>query len=384
VTTIDFGRARLRSNPRLRLVPFDLLPAHGQAFEGLGEDADCFGVLVPPEGSAVPLKSVSREAALLFMALREPACLPRLLASLFGIDPGERLQALILDGVFEVEQSGSFLSGPAAAGLFGDPQDSTARSRLGRLCDKAIAYAAALPGLTAHEVAMRLYLFNAVPPTPALHRRFDNDDRLLAFLLQGSDVAARLQSRWQRETPGEGWLMWRSATPPEATLYKLYVSPTLEHLPRVFASAVAAFSTVRCTRFKVGRGVYGVSRPDKLVAYFSSLDGLQRAAELIGESAAASTAQGVPFTAPIDPEGLLSWGMDPPRFEQVPAWQRYQSWRQWLTGRIAVYVLAAGEAGADAHSFVRRRLELDGVDPLTWNPDLAIWREPVGAELEAA
>ena len=46
---IDFGRARLRSNPRLRLVPLDLLPEHGQAFEGLGEDADCFGVLVPPE-----------------------------------------------------------------------------------------------------------------------------------------------------------------------------------------------------------------------------------------------------------------------------------------------------------------------------------------------
>src|ERR1700720_2712578 len=99
---IDFGRARLRSNPRLRLVPFDLLPAHGQAFEGLGEDADCFGVLVPPEGSAVPLQSVSREAALLSLALRDPACLPRLLANLFGIDPGERLQALILDGVFEV------------------------------------------------------------------------------------------------------------------------------------------------------------------------------------------------------------------------------------------------------------------------------------------
>ena len=266
---IDFGRARLRSNPRLRLVPLDLLPEHGQAFEGLGEDADCFGVLVPPEGSAVPVKSVSREAALLFMTLREPACLPRLLASLFGIDAGGRLRPLILDGVFEVEQSESFLSGPAAAGLFGDPHDSTACSRLGRLCDNAISYAAALPGLTAHEVATRLYLFNAAPPTPALHRRFADDDRLLAFLLEGGDVAARLQSHWRRETPGEGWLMWRSATPPEAVLYKLYVSPTLEHLPRVFASAVAAFSKVRCTRFKLGRGVYGVSRPDKLVAYFS-------------------------------------------------------------------------------------------------------------------
>ena len=79
----------------------------------------------------------------------------------------------------------------------------------------------------------------------------------------------------------------------------------------------------------------------------------------------------VPFTASIDSEGLLSWGMDPPRFEQVLAGQRYQSWRQWLTGRIAVYTLAAGEGGADVQSFVRSRIELDGIDSTTWSPNLA-------------
>jgi len=92
----------------------------------------------------------------------------------------------------------------------------------------------------------------------------------------------------------------------------------------------------------------------------------------------------VPFTAPIDSDGLLSWGMDPPRFEQVLQSQQLQSWRQWLTGRIAVYVLAGREAGTDVHSFIRNRIELDGVDPVSWTPNLAIWRGPVGTEQGAA
>ncbi len=105
---------------------------------------------------------------------------------------------------------------------------------------------------------------------------------------------------------------------------------------------------------------------------------------MIRRSAAGAVAQGVPFTAPIDSDGLLSWGMDPPRFEQVLQSQQLQSWRQWLTGRIAVYVLAGREAGTDVHSFIRNRIELDGVDPVSWTPNLAIWRGPVGTEQGAA
>jgi hypothetical protein len=384
VTTIDFGRVRLRANPHFRLVPYDLLPAQQPALQGLGEDPDFFGLLVPPEGSSLPAKSVSRDAALLFMALREPVCLPWLLERLFGAHVQERLRPLILDGVFEVEECGRFLSGPTAAACFGSPKEAASASQLGRLCNDAIGYAAALEQLTVHEVATRLYLFNAAPATPMIHRRFADDRQLMQFLCQDEELARDLRSRWNREVLGDAWLMWQRAVSNAESACKLYVSPTLEHLPRVFAAVVAVLSKVRCARFKVGRGGFGVTRSDKLVAYFGSLDELQKAADLIGRSVAGAAAQGVPFTAPIDPDGLLSWGMDPPRFDQVPAFQQVQSWRQWLTGRIAVYVLAAREAGIDVQSFVRSRLSLDGVDPVTWNPDLAIWREPVGAEMEVA
>ena len=149
--------------------------------------------------------------------------------------------------------------------------------------------------------------------------------------------------------------------------------------------AVDAFLRVKCSQFKVGRTAFGLLRPDKFVAYFASLEQVREVAELIRASASGISAQGVPFTAAIDSEGLVSWGMDPPKFEQVMAWQEYQSWRQWVTERIAVYTLAAKESGADdVVDFALRRIRLDGVDSATWSPNLAIWRGSAGTEAGAA
>ena len=167
--------------------------------------------------------------------------------------------------------------------------------------------------------------------------------------------------------------------------FKLYVSPTLDSLPQAFWVMVDTFARVRCSQFKVGRTAFGLVRPDKLVAYFHNLDQLREAAELIRASAAGLAAQGVPFTAAIDPAGLVSWGMDPPRFDQVLAWQEHQSWRQWVAERIAVYTLAAKESDAeDIPGFALHRVSLDGIDTTTWSPDLAIWRGRAGTEAEVA
>jgi hypothetical protein len=382
---IDFRQVRLRSNPRFGLVPFDRLPAvERETFHGLSEDPDCFGILVPPEASSLPVKSVSRDAALLFLSLREPACLPHLLQNLLGADANERMRQLVLDGVFEVEQSGQFVSGAGALAVLGDRSDGGLSTRLRSLSVEAIAYAAALEQVPSYDLAARLYCFNTAPGRPDLHHRFCDDDRLLSFLLNDQAISRSLRSRWHRERVGDSWLRWHSGSSGGPARYKLYVSPALQHLPAIFEASIDAFAESQCSGFKVGRGAFGLLRPDKLVAYFSDLDSLQRASESIRGSAGHAVAQGVPFTAPIGSDGMLSWGMDPPRFEQVMQSQQIQSWRQWLSGRIAVYVLAAREAGADVHSFVRNRVELDGVDPQTWTPNLAIWRGPVGTEQEAS
>jgi hypothetical protein len=316
------------------------------------------------------------------MSLREAACLPHLLNSLFGSHAGERLRQLILDGVLEVELAGQFVSGPSALGLLGARDSAQPATRLAHLSRDAISYAAALEQVPVQELATRLYLFNAMPLTPSWRTRLGDDRKFNSFLFQSNSIQRFLESNWRREVIADPWLAWRTDNVAHSLPYKLYVSPAPEHLPAIFELAVQAFAKAGCRYFKLGRGAFGVMRPDKLVAYFGSLDPLHQVVESIQGAAMEPTAQGVPFTAPIDSDGLLSWGMDPPRFEQVLAEQQTQSWRQWLTGRIAACVAAAKEAGTDVHSFVRSRIELDGVDPVTWNPDLAIWRGPVGTEQE--
>jgi hypothetical protein len=380
---IDLREVRLRSNPHFRLVPYDRLDAGDVArFESLGRDPDFFGILLAPPGSVLMHKSVSRDAALLFLALQEPGRLPRLLDALFGSVAADRLRLLILDSVFEVEVEGRFVSGAAALALLGDREPGLPASRLNRLSEDAICYAAALDLLPVQAVAARLYAYNAEPVSAALQQRFGDDAALRGFLLEDPQLALRLGSRWRSRIVGDSWIAWSRDDGPAILGYKLYVSPRLGALPGVFAAALSAFDRFDCAHFKVGRGAHGLLRPDKLVAYFPTLDRLQAVAAQVQPSCRDVAAQGVPFTAPIDADGLLSWAMDPPRFEQVLAAQQFQSWRQWLTSRIAVYAAAARQADADVLSFVRNRVALDGIDPLTWSPDLAIWRGPAGTERE--
>jgi hypothetical protein len=382
----ETGEAELRSNSLFRLVPFDQLESPDQhTFQSLKEEPSFYGLLVPPPGSALPVKSVSHDAALLFLTLREPARVPHLLAKLFGTSVEHKLRELILDGIFEIKHAESFISGAAALPLLGGGADDRTTSPLAQLSLGAISYASALEGLSVRELATRLYMFNRAPSTPQLLRQFANDSEVIGYLVDHSRVGRQLEQHWVREISQDAWFLWRRAAPPSRYRFKLYVSPLLDSLRPAFEIAVDTFVKVKCEQFKVGRTAFGLLRPDKLVAYFSSLDQVHEAAELIRASAAGLAAQGVPFTATIDPDGLVSWGMDPPRLDQVLTWQEHQSWRQWLSQRIAVYTLAAKEAGAnEILKFVLQRVNLDGVDAATWTPNLSIWRGRAGTEEEVA
>jgi hypothetical protein len=383
-TPLNLLGVRLRSNPRFSLIPIDRLPAQpSSVFVRMAEDPDSYGVLMPPVDSVLPPKSVSRDAALMFLALAEPACMPRLLTSLLGSAVDERLWPLILDDVFEVEVDGRFISGAAALRLRGAEARAEPVARVAQLSWNAITYAQRLELLSLHEVAWRLYRYNTAPSTPALQRRFPSDDDRGSLGLSDSQMARHLRSSCHR-SPAQGpWLAWHRADHGGPSPFKLYVSPVLDQLPSVFSIAAEAFAKTGCSHFKLGRGVHGLTRPDKLVAHFASLDQLQRAADLIRVRAGDTQAQGVPFSAPIDPDGLLSWGIDPPGFPMQPSGFERHSWRQWLTERIAGYVMAARQDNDDVEPFVRTRIAFDGVDPQTWIPNLAIWRDPAGAGSEA-
>ena len=105
-------------------------------------------------------------------------------------------------------------------------------------------------------------------------------------------------------------------------------------------------------------------RPDKLVAYVRTRQELDELADALGPALGAMRAHGVPFTAEIAGDGLLSWAVDPPRGASIT------SWRAWLTLRAARAIWTAKTLGAREPSwrFALRRLVLEGVDITTWSP----------------
>ncbi|MFL5578833.1 MAG: hypothetical protein ACJ8AO_00530, partial [Gemmatimonadaceae bacterium] len=187
-------------------------------------------------------------------------------------------------------------------------------------------------------------------------------------------LARRVARHW-RETDGtEAWASWApraAAGASPARGAKLYVSPATDDLPAALDALVAALAGAGPVPFKVARQPDGLLRPDKLVVYFPSLDQLRRAAARLEPAVRGLRAQGVPFTAAVTADGLLSWGADPPD-------GALGSWRGWLCGRLAQHLVdAAGSGARDAAGEAARRVAADGVDPATWAP--AAFARAVGA-----
>ena len=377
----DLFDRRFRASQAFGLVGFDTLaPTEQRLVASLRRDPDFFGLLKPVD-PMLPAKSVSKEAALLFLTLQLPQRIPALLESIFGHDP-RALLGLLADSVLEVEHEGAFVSGQAALQLFVTTARRAATHATAIVSSAAIECAATYEGVDAATLAGSVYAYGRQPCTEALRRRFVRDADVLGLLADDPRVADLLTSRWAMDArPEAPWLLCSSDHPAPHLGYKLYVSARLEAMPRLFGMAVRALHRVRCTHFKLGRRAEDMCRPDKMVAYFTSLEHLQECAGLIERDLASadmppSLAQPVPFTAGIDPVGFLTWGIDPPELARLTDGLEYQSWRQWIAYRVAVAVLSAKTRvmSSEVLPFVLERLALDGIDPETWAPTLAIWR----------
>ena len=170
---------------------------------------------------------------------------------------------------------------------------------------------------------------------------------------------------WRRREPrcaGTRWATVRQC--------KLYLSPSADALPRFWPVIVELFARCQVAAFKVGRDVSGLLRPDKIVAYPDSFEQLAALAATLQEHLQDCPAQGTPFTAGIDDAGLLSWGMDPPGEDRMPGSSLPESWRLWVTNRLAVALVTAKSAPGDIEpwQFALRRLSIEGVDIKTWAP----------------
>lgn len=373
----------------------------------------------PGAGGRLGLRAVDRETALLFLTLRETGPLPSYLTSLLGEEAVATVARLVADGVLEVEHAGSYLSGAGALGLVGfpasaargpaGPEGGTGPGRLAALSEAALRYGQELAclardvqarragrqGTEAREAAsplalsFRLYGYNRLPLTPRWRRRLAGRHQVEDFLglTAGAPTRRALERWWRQAAPAAGWMSWHALPgrnaggrlgPDETgSTYKLYLSPATEALPALLAPAAEALATSGANSFKVGSDAWGLLRPDKLVAHFPRFESLAAAAERLCSQLDGTPAQGVPFTAEIGGSGLLSWGIDPPAGERSTPGGGRESWRLWLTHRLASALLdaCAHAAGRDPLApatepwrLALERLGLEGIDTSTWTP----------------
>jgi len=380
----DLLGRELRANPAYELVLWDrLAPEERRVLDRLPHDPDFYGILRPrpAEGSSAPVgvKAVDRDTALLFLTLREPGPLPSYVRSALGEATGRTVARLIADGILEIERDGAFVCGPAAFEL---QRDLASAGRLAELSIAALRYGQALAIDDPLRLSFRLYGYNRRPLTPRWWKLLPGPAAVQAHLgiAPGGANRALLERTWRSSSSSEAWLSWQArgddpAADSRGATWKLYVSPAPEALAEGFGAILEALAAARAGQFKIGSGAAGLLRPDKIVAYFPDFERLAEAAQAVESRLGGVAAQGVPFTSEIGGDGLLSWGMDPPVTERDP-WGGRESWRLWLTHRLARALLAARNVTEEVEPwrFALERLRLEGVDPQTWTPAASLWK----------
>jgi hypothetical protein len=343
----------LRANSAYTLHDWESLPEkYRQRLAATLGPAAVAGVLVAGPGAQLPDKVVGPDGAALFSRLQHP--------NQASDVPAELLAGLVLDGVLEIRADDGFRSGPAAHQLLLEPQPWPADGgRLSRLSLAALSYAERLPTAGAEMLTARLYGFGRVPLSGRWARAYPGPEAVLDLLRQGD-----LARHWSGQARAD-WLSWcrRGAADSAELPYKLYVSPRVDELADALPAAVTALTASGASHFKVGPDAAGLLRPDKFVVYLRNVAELQAVATELARALAGVRAHGVPFSAELAGDGLLSWGGDPPR-DAGPAGAEPESWRLSVCRRLAEYLVAAKAAGLHAlgpAQYALARLAMDGV-----------------------
>lgn len=382
----DPAHAILRANPGYELVLLDRMATGVR--ETIDGDGELYGVLHPRPDTDLELRTASSDTALLFLTLREPGPLPSYAHGQLGGQADRAISRLVLDGVLEIEHGGEFVSGARASELVLAGRSTGGRGRIGVLSSAAVRYGQELAkgGLTEAPLASRLYCYGRRPVTPALARRLGAADAFAAHLGidAGGPARASLDAGWVQASATLGerayWRSWRARRARDGSGrwdagYKLYVSPGVEALGVAFAAVAGLLSGAPGAKaFKVGADADGLCRPDKLVVYFDRLEDLQQGASRLREEIDGAPAHGVPFTAAVTSDGLLSWGADPPALAGLNT-----SWRSWVAERLAEYLLLGGSAELEPWQLALERLRLAGIDTDTWIPQSGMWEQTLAS-----
>lgn len=377
------ARRVFRAGGSYELVAFERLhPDEQAAVAELRADPDFYGVLRPRAGNGRTVRGVDKDTALLWLTLREPGPLPGFVWSGDVEAAAKGIAELALDGVLEMEEAGRFVSGADVVNVLVPRQQAAVDGRLARLSRAALLFAESLQLVDADVLCARIYRYGRQPLSPSWSRRLPDRAAVLDYLGAGPGgrLAAEITARWERNQ-GElqGWIAWGHRTrgkPASAGgTFKLYVSPSIEAMPRAFEAVLAALAD-RGGHFKVGDDAAGLLRPDKMVLYFPDQESLLEVARDLAARLDGTAAHGVPFSSEVAGDGLLSWGMDPPARGRVVAWHEQESWRLWVARRLALAMVAARSGDARTVSpaeFALERLRHEGIDVDGWTPSASLW-----------
>jgi hypothetical protein len=290
------------------------------------------------------------------------------------------LRTLVLDGVLELQGRRPPRTGPGTwARLCDRPTGAgDGGGALHRLSVDAVRHGAAFVALEPAQLTARLYFFNRRPATPAWRYRLPTVATVQGFLgLDRAMATPAMREAWRRASRNDpretGWVFFRSTRRRRAGAprYKVYASPGIDRVPDLVARLPDLLDDEVVDAFKVGAHLYALLRPDKFVLYCSSLDAVHAVGRRLVDGLAGMEAHGVPFTAPLAADGLVSWGADPPPGYHAGSTRERNSWRLWVASLLADALAGAAATpglGLPPPDYAMLRLAEDGVGLPGWEP----------------
>lgn len=358
----------------------------GSAIHGRSRQSDSssyVGILTPVAKRWLGARAVDSVAADLFRSLRKPRRISPALLRALGRDRNRLLATFVLDGVLEIGGRDGFVTG---ADAHRDIVATSAKciangSATSALSLAAVRYASALRIDDADELSSRLYFYNRKPITPDWRVRLPDAPAVERFLgvAAGSRTRATMDRLWDRhDSPleSDGWLAWspRESRAPRGArgdTFKVFISPDPHQAADAVEAMVNALAESGPAPFKVPAGLYSLMRPDKMVAYFPTRSGMQEFVRSLRPRLDGLRAHGVPFSADVTGDGLVSWGLDPADSSLPFSSANTQSWRVTVASRLARSLILARHAtkrDVDAVQFALDRLSLEPVNVRTWAP----------------
>lgn len=379
-------KQQFRISPLFRLKEWnELSHQEKELISELHDEMEVYGVFSPlTPALTFSTKVAYRELAFVYLHLSHNGSLPHYATILPEDSFGNAIAQLVLDQVLEIEWNGKFVRGAnATEALFGKNMfdDNQVSDYLGLLSKQGIEYALHFDNIDMRTIANRLYTYNTQPCDSLVKTIFANesDTRDFVFSVSRKEPGSLLNNEWDllSDPETDHWLGWTRQSFKNSPLiqkhcstYKLYISPVVRDMPGVMAIVLPVLSSSDAFHFKIGNGIQGLLRPDKMVAYFENKLSLLAVAEKLKDKLNGFTAQGVPFTAQVDDKGILSWGVDPPTTEVLESVEG-GSWRCKVTDLLALGIMQAKTEKLDqqqAINLISSRMMVAGINPFNWMP----------------